>query len=53
MRIAVDNGEFVLLRKTTNGVYHGYVCRWDQLTEPMRNILRDAGLVTFNGKIKK
>jgi hypothetical protein len=50
-RISVDNNEFVIFDKTSNGVYHGHVRTWDELTQNMRNVLINAGKVTRKGKI--
>ena len=52
-RIAVSHDEFVVLMKHETGKFHGHVRPWDELTPHMKNTLRDAGLVSDSGKIKK
>lgn len=51
-RIGVSNGQFVVLPQTRPGVYHGYVVQWDDLTNQMKSILYQHGVVGKNGKIK-
>ncbi|WP_113672604.1 RHS repeat-associated core domain-containing protein [Vallitalea guaymasensis] len=51
-RIAVSNGEFVVLDKTREGLYHGHVRGWDDLSQQMQSALRKENLVTKKGKIK-
>ncbi|MFC5700575.1 polymorphic toxin-type HINT domain-containing protein [Cohnella faecalis] len=51
-RIAVSNGEFVVLDKTSDGLYHGHVRSWSELTPTMQAILRKEGLVDKKGRIK-
>lgn len=50
-RIAISNGEFVVLSETLPGLYHGHVRTWEQLGEDMQNILTNSGLVRNKGKI--
>lgn len=50
-RIGVSQGEIVLLRETTQGVYHGYVSPYNKLTEAQKNVLLKSGLVNQKGKI--
>ncbi|MCX5922877.1 MAG: hypothetical protein NTX86_06150 [Candidatus Dependentiae bacterium] len=52
-RIAVDDGEFVVLSKTRDRLYHGHVREWDDLTDKMQRVLEEAGLVNGRGKIIK
>jgi hypothetical protein len=52
-RIGVSNGEIVVLDKTSEGVYHGHVRIWQELTDVMQNALIKAGLVNDKGKILK
>uniref|UniRef100_N2ADW8 Hint domain-containing protein n=1 Tax=Eubacterium plexicaudatum ASF492 TaxID=1235802 RepID=N2ADW8_9FIRM len=59
-RIAVDQGEFVVLTPTSEGVYHGHVRPWKDskggrkgLDQEMKNVLLKAGLVNRKGKILK
>lgn len=50
-RISIDDGEFVVLKQTSPGLFHGYTCSWAELTSYMQNTLRNAKLVTPKGKI--
>jgi hypothetical protein len=50
-RVGISNGEIVILDKTSEGVYHGHVRSWDDLSEKMKAVLRKAGLVNKKGKI--
>lgn len=51
-RIGISNGEFVVLRETTKGVYHGYVVNtWNELEPLMQQALRRAGYTNANGKV--
>lgn len=52
-RIGISNGEFVVLDKTSDGLYHGHVRSWDELTPKMQAVLRKAGLVDKKGNIIK
>ncbi len=53
-RIAVDQGEFVVLDQTSKGVYHGHVRSWRELDMKMKVALDKAGLVNFKkGRIRK
>ena len=49
-RIGTSNNQFVVLNKTSEGLYHGHVRRWQELTQGMKNILNEAGIVTHKGK---
>ena len=51
-RIGVSNGQFVVLPQTSPGVHHGYVVQWDELTNQMKSVLYQNGVVGKNGKIK-
>lgn len=53
-RVSVDSstGEFVVFDQTREGIFHGHVPSWDELTREMQNVLIDAGKVTSKGKIK-
>jgi len=52
-RVGVDpvNDEFVVFDETTDGVFHGHVRSWAELTQQMKNALIRAGKVTSKGKI--
>ncbi len=50
-RIAVCEGEFVILDRTSPGVYHGHVRVWEDLEDPMKSALKEAKLVNSKGKI--
>ena len=50
-RVGVSNNEIVVLDETTEGVFHGHVRSWEDLTPKMQNALRKAGLVDKKGKI--
>ncbi|NMO98280.1 pretoxin [Paenibacillus lemnae] len=51
-RIAISNGEFVVLDKTSDGLYHGHVRSWSELTPTMQAILRKERLVDKKGRMK-
>nr|WP_237178999.1 polymorphic toxin-type HINT domain-containing protein [Paenibacillus sp. MMS18-CY102] len=51
-RIGISDGEFVVLDKTSDGIYHGHVRSWSELTPTMQSILRKEGLVDKKGNIK-
>lgn len=50
-RISLHDGEFVVLRPTRPGLYHGYVSTWKDLQPKMKNSLSNAKLVSLSGKI--
>lgn len=50
-RVGVSCSEIVILRKTALGMFHGYVCTWDDLDQKMQNGLKKANLVNAQGKI--
>lgn len=55
-RIGISDNEFVVLDQTSGGVFpdgifHGHVRSWEELTSKMQSVLRKAGLVTKGGKI--
>ena len=52
-RIGISNDEIVILDKTSDGLYHGHVREWSELTEKMKSVLRKAGLVDKKGNIIK
>jgi len=52
-RIAICDGEFVVLMEHRPGLFHGHTRPWHDLEPAMQKALRDAGLVTKSGKIKK
>ena len=52
-RIGVSDGEIVVFDETIDGVFHGHVRSWDELTEPMKSALRKAGMTNKKGKIKQ
>ncbi len=52
-RIAISNGEFVVLMQDSPNKFHGHVRPWNELTVNMQNTLKKAGLVKNNGKIIK
>ena len=51
-RVGISENEFVVLDETSEGLYHGHVRTWDELTPKMQSILRKEELVTKKGKIK-
>jgi RHS repeat-associated protein len=53
-RIGVDpvNQEIVVLDQTSEGVFHGHVRAWSELTSQMQNALQESGLTSSNGTIK-
>lgn len=50
-RIGVSEDEFVVLKRTTEKLYHGYVAEWSELTQIMKNMLIEAGYASRSGKI--
>jgi hypothetical protein len=54
-RVGVDkaNGEIVVLDQTSEGVFHGHVREWGELTSEMQNALKEAGLTDARGNILK
>jgi hypothetical protein len=50
-RIGVSRGQFVVLDRTREGLYHGHVRIWKELERGMQNILKEHGIVTGRGKI--
>jgi len=53
-RVGVDklNNEIVVLDRTSDGVFHGHVREWQDLSSQMQNALKDAGLTDAGGNIK-
>lgn len=52
-RVGVSNGEIVVLDETGNGIFHGHVRSWDDLTNQMKIALIKGGLVVRKGNIIK
>ena len=52
-RIGVDiaNKEFVVLSRTHDGLWHGYVQHWDDLPQTMQNVLIRNGVTDARGKL--
>jgi hypothetical protein len=52
-RISIDYeaGDFVVFDQTSAGIFHGHVREWKDLTQPMKNALRRAGIVNARGRI--
>jgi hypothetical protein len=52
-RIGIDYkaGEFSVFDQTSNGIFHGHVRSWKDLTAQMQNALRRAGMVDKKGNI--
>lgn len=50
-RIAICDEKIVVLRQTSEGKYHGYVCSWEDLESHMQKALKRHNLVTKKGKI--
>jgi hypothetical protein len=52
-RIGIDYkaGEFSVFDQTSNGIFHGHVRSWKDLTTQMQNALRRAGMVDKKGNI--
>ena len=52
-RVGVDaaDSEIVVLDQTVQGVFHGHVRSWDELTDHQRNALIRAGLTDKRGNI--
>ncbi|MEJ2454152.1 MAG: hypothetical protein P8103_08365 [Candidatus Thiodiazotropha sp.] len=52
-RIGIDYqaGEFTVFDQTSNGLFHGHVRSWKDLTPQMQNALRKAGMVDKKGII--
>ncbi|TRX34060.1 adhesin [Flavobacterium sp. ZT3R18] len=52
-RVGVDteNKEFNVFDEHAEGKFHGHVREWGELTQQMKNVLIEAGLVNRKGKI--
>ena len=56
-RVALVDGEIVILDQTVDGTYHGHVRTWEEMvregkkTQAIRNTLIENGLVTPKGRI--
>ena len=50
-RIGVSDGNFVVLDKTCEGLYHGHMRTWQELSMQMRNALITAKLANHKGRI--
>jgi Protein of unknown function (DUF1557). len=51
VRVGINQGEFVVLRKTSENLYHGYVLEWNRLDVELKNALIRAKMVNHRGKI--
>jgi hypothetical protein len=51
LRVAIEGEEFVLLRRESKGVWHGYRVGWSGLTDKAKAVLIKLGLVSQRGKI--
>ncbi len=52
-RVGVSNGEIVVLDETGNGMFHGHVRSWSDLSNQMKSALIKGGLVDRKGNIIK
>jgi hypothetical protein len=54
-RVGVDaaNGQIVILDQTQEGIFHGHVRAWSELTQQQRNALINANLTDKRGNIIK
>lgn len=52
-RIAMEGDQFVVLRQTLPGEYHGFKVSWEKLHRSLKQILIDHGFVKRSGKIIK
>jgi hypothetical protein len=52
-RVAIEDEQFVVLRETSKGVYHGYVTTFAELSADIRQALYNGGFTTLAGKIIK
>lgn len=50
-RISVEGDKFVVFDETSPGIFHGHIREWSQLTDAMKNALKNAGVVNKRGKI--
>lgn len=52
-RVGVDkqNGEMVVFDQTSNGIFHGHVRSFKELTSQQQNTLRSAGMIDRKGNI--
>ncbi len=50
-RIGISENEFVVLRESGDGTFHGYAVEWSALLQDFRDVLIEKGLVTSRGKI--
>jgi hypothetical protein len=49
--IDYDAGEYVVFDQTMEGVFHGHVRSWSELTGAMQSLLRRSGYVDRNGNL--
>ena len=50
-RVGISDNEIVVFDETLNGIFHGHVRSWSELSETMKAVLRKAGMVNKKGKI--
>lgn len=50
-RVSMEDGKFVVLRKTAYREYHGYCVTWNELPTELQQLLVDAGVARITGKI--
>lgn len=50
-RVGVSDGELVVFDETTEGVFQGHVCDWDEMSQQMKNALISSGKTNKKGKI--
>jgi hypothetical protein len=50
-RVAIQDGEFVILRCHNPGKYHGYRCAWKDVPDKARAVLQKLKLVTQSGNV--
>jgi hypothetical protein len=50
-RVSIQDEKFVVLRKTAEHQYHGYVVSWKDLPDKMKKALKIVGKVNDKGKI--
>ncbi len=50
-RLGISEGELVVLDSHANGLFHGHVRTWKELTDAMKSALIKANLVNKKGKI--
>lgn len=52
-RIAIEGDNFIILKQTSPGKFHGHTIQWKKIPEKIQKILEQKGYVKASGKIIK